>query len=240
MNERSVSPAGRPPELIPTRYAPAKRAAPRWRWYALLFAVSSPILFFLYHLISGAAASFTVVTLPGHIVLDNNTIRAEETGILSRMSVSQGDFVAKGQILAVILEPDLPAQRALLLDQMAAGSTSPVFASSGARLTIERFDAAQSHLQVMQHLQAEGAATRAETQEAQNASDTIAADIARNRDASMRLAFDNGQAMIALRRKMSLLRVQHARFERTSRHIRKNYKCSCTNWRTGDKSRTAV
>ncbi len=170
--------------------------------------MASPVLYFLYHLISGAAASFTVVTLPGHIVLDSDTIRAKGAGTMSRMSVSQGDFVARGQILAVVLEPDLSAQHALLLDQLAAGSTSPVFTSSATGLTIERFNAAQSHLRVMQHLQAEGAATRAETQEAQNASDTIAADIARDRDASMRIKFDNGQAMIALRRKANLLKVR--------------------------------
>ncbi|MGH8306497.1 MAG: biotin/lipoyl-binding protein, partial [Steroidobacteraceae bacterium] len=111
-----------PDELGGVKIAYARTRVGRHKiaWYAILLVVLLPFLL----LLSGLLGSWLTLTANGTVLLEQNEIRAAQSGRISRLSVAVGEQVAAGQTLAVLdsLELDAAAARNAVERQAAAAA----------------------------------------------------------------------------------------------------------------------
>jgi multidrug resistance efflux pump len=145
-------------------YAPAKRAASAWKWYAVVIITASPLIFFLVKII----LSYILVSAPGMVFLDKTAVVSPETGTVKKLYVKPGDSVAQGMALAVIETPDAGEKIAELtgrLEELGRRTSDPVKLEKlkeGLALS-ESVKASQSeYLGRVRYLFMKGAATSAE------------------------------------------------------------------------------
>jgi len=91
-------------------YAPAKRRLPQWRWYLILLVVSSPLLYFIYNLVS----SQVIISAPGLITLEKIPINSASTGYVSKIHISVGETISKGKVLVDLGSPALDEKERVL------------------------------------------------------------------------------------------------------------------------------
>jgi multidrug resistance efflux pump len=164
----------RPPRQDPTvvhglkvAYAPAKRKAAQWRWYAILLCVSSPLLYFLFQLL----LAWLIVGAPGFIVLDRIAVNSTSTGTVLRLTAGVGERLTAGQTVAQLFNPEMDSQLAQYraeLDTLAPTeskwdlSARRRLMQQKVRLAGENLEAGHTYLQNVIFLFDQGAATAAE------------------------------------------------------------------------------
>ncbi|MGH8462188.1 MAG: HlyD family secretion protein [Stenotrophobium sp.] len=153
---------------ITVPYAPAKRHLARWRWYAILLVVSSPLLYFAGRLL----LSSVLVEAPAVVSQDQITVRASGQGYVDEVFVKPMEEVAAGAPLVRLSNPDLDRH----LDQLRAELQALAGVKTGGHETSistvnleDQLDIAKQqreqrsqHLGMVQQLYTQGAATDAE------------------------------------------------------------------------------
>ncbi len=148
-------------------YAPAKRAAARWRWYIVVLLVSTPLLY----LMAKIFYTTMVVTASGFITLEKVPVNSQIAGSVCDVSVRVGEEVSLGQILASLENPELKLREQLLRAEAASrGVAAPVPSGVAVLQEMERsltlaqkvLDYRASYLQRVRFLFGQGAATIAE------------------------------------------------------------------------------
>ncbi len=151
-------------------YAPAKRGVARFRWYFILFVVTSPLLYLLLKMVY---LTF-VITAPGYITLNKISVNASASGIVAKIEVKPGDVVKPNDTL-VILDNLLLNQREQVLQAEfeALNASQPVKRSGNETVLRDQIglakdlvDYQKKRVQHYQYLFEQGAATRAELDEA--------------------------------------------------------------------------
>jgi multidrug resistance efflux pump len=99
---------------VQVSYAPAKRKVAQWRWYLILFVVSSPLLYFFGKLL----VSFLIVTAPGYLSLEKVSVNSAATGYVERVNVRVGDTVAEGDVLVELGSPALDEREYMLRSEL--------------------------------------------------------------------------------------------------------------------------
>lgn len=157
-------------------YAPGKRMAFKLRWYLILLAVTSPLLF----LVGREMLGLWLTEAPAQLHLPSSELRAREAGQVEKVLVRAGDKVQAGQLLMRMDNPEWRARLALLADP---SNGAPAVA--GRRTLGERereplvrlLSSAESRLQQLRGLLAAGAATRGEVLQAQDERDRRQRDL---------------------------------------------------------------
>ena len=152
-------------------YAAAKRRAPKWRWYLILFIVSSPLLYFLFKVVF----SQVVVTAPGLVTLEKITINSASTGYVDRINVQVGDTVNQGDVVVQLGSPTLDErERVLQAELNHIGSSLPPSGLRTESLLRNRVELAKRNviyqkekLEKVRFLFDQGAATIAELNQAE-------------------------------------------------------------------------
>lgn len=155
-------------------YAPAKRTFARWRWYLVLTLAASPLLLFLAKSLFDAA----VVEAPAVVSLSQVAVNAPVPGIVSRLSLHPGDKVKAGDPVATLTDPRHEERKSVAENEL--GSIRKAAApqdDSAVRLAqrVERRLAAQ--VATLRRLMAQGAATRAEVDDAEARHDAALRDL---------------------------------------------------------------
>ena len=162
-------------------YAAAKRLAPKWRWRFILALVFSPVLYLAY---SVGKELFTL-SADGTVSLPQYTVRAPAGGRTTRVAVTVGAKVSKGDILVELDDPGLDAEIA----ERARPASHSVRTASGPptalreelELNTRILSSAEQRLADVRDLLSHGAATAAEVREAQISADEAAAAVLRVR-----------------------------------------------------------
>jgi len=173
-----------PKEQQPTReqglkvlYAPGKRLAFKLRWYLILLAVTSPLLW----LVGRALLSVWLIEAPAQLLLPASELRAREPGQVRQVLVRPGERVAAGQPLLELDNPEWRARLALLAEPVqpvAAATAQQSALLQRERDTLLRLqDSAAQRLTQLQALRAAGAATRGEEQAARDELDRRRLDL---------------------------------------------------------------
>jgi multidrug resistance efflux pump len=97
-------------------YAPAKRQAAKWRWYLILFIVSSPLLYFLFKLILFQV----IVTAQGFISLEKVAVNSTSTGTIQKLYATVGQELTSGSMIARLYNADLSSQKIMLEAELSA------------------------------------------------------------------------------------------------------------------------
>ena len=97
-------------------YAPAKRQAAKWRWYLILFIVSSPLLYFLLKLVLFQV----IVTAQGFISLEKVAVNSTSAGTIQKLYVTVGRELKSGSKIAQLYNADLSSQKILLESERSA------------------------------------------------------------------------------------------------------------------------
>lgn len=144
---------------LQVRYAPAKRQAFRLRWYLIMLLVAAPLIFFAFRMIHG----LLIVEVPAQLLFSTSELRSREAAQVTRVLVSEGDPVEKGQ---VVLEMDNPEWR-MRLEQLSALSvelSETAHVADRGLLDVLRTQLARAErqLSLTQRLVGQGAATRGE------------------------------------------------------------------------------
>ncbi len=140
-------------------YAPGKRLAFRMRWYLILLAVVSPLLW----LVGRWALTLWLIEAPAQLHLPGSELRARDGAQVQQVLVQPGQRVNAGELLVRLDNPEWRARRFLL---EAAGATPT--GQDAAALERERallqnlLDRAQARVDQTQRLFDAGAATRGE------------------------------------------------------------------------------
>jgi len=156
---------------IKVPYAPAKRRVAQWRWYLILLVVSSPLLYFLFHLVF----SQVIVSAQGLVTLEKIPINSSGAGYVSRISVHLGDTVSRNQVLVALGSPDLDEREHVLRAELSQlGIPSAPGPSSLGPLLQDRVALARKNiafrkekLRKIRLLVSQGAATIAELNQAE-------------------------------------------------------------------------
>jgi multidrug resistance efflux pump len=174
MRVRFRSPQRPPDELggLKIPYVGVKRRAHKIGWYLILLAVLSPIVY----LLTGVVGSSLSLTANGTVFLEQQEVRAAESGTVSQLAVDAGDRVDVGQALVVLdnFELDTAAARnAIERQSMAAAHRSAAGIRETAleelRLRERTVQYRQDRRAVIGALFREGAATVAELNAAESA-----------------------------------------------------------------------
>lgn len=88
---------------IKVRYGPARRAAFRLRWYLILLLVASPVIYFLYSLISDQVST----EVPAMIWYPQHQLLARVPGFVESMEVEPWERVSRGDVVVVQRNPEL-------------------------------------------------------------------------------------------------------------------------------------
>ena len=154
-------------------YAPGRRGVFQWRWYLILAAVASPFAYLIFTMLY----PLVVVTAPGFISLEKQTITASSTGVVDRISVRVGDRVEEGQLLLQLADPKLEQRIQAVRSSLANFDTASLPSGTGTgrllphelELYREQLNHAeraatrhQQRLAVVRQLFSQGAATVAE------------------------------------------------------------------------------
>ncbi|NWL76351.1 HlyD family secretion protein [Pseudomonas taiwanensis] len=157
-------------------YAPGKRLAFKLRWYLILLAVTSPLLF----LVGREFLGLWLIEAPVQLHLPSTELRAREAGQVERVLARPGDRVEAGQLLVKMDNPEWRGRLALLGDS-AAQARQPAGnrpLPEQERQALERLLAsAEGRLGRLRGLLAAGAATRGEVQQAQDERDRRQRDL---------------------------------------------------------------
>jgi multidrug resistance efflux pump len=97
------------------RYAPAKRAAFKWRWYFLLLLVISPILYFLWQVVDEQV----LVQAEGILTTEPVVLTASQDAFIETVLTDPGDPVKSGQILIDLKSPEIEREVELLGEKLA-------------------------------------------------------------------------------------------------------------------------
>ena len=97
-------------------YAPAKRQAAKWRWYLILFIVSSPLLYFLFKLI----LSQVIVTAQGFVSLEKVAVNSTSAGTIQKMYAGVGEELPSGSVIAQLYSAGLSSQKIMLESELSA------------------------------------------------------------------------------------------------------------------------
>lgn len=152
-------------------YAPAKRSAPKWRWYLILLVVSSPLLYFLFKLV----VAQVVVSAQGVITLEKIAVNSSGTGYVDDILVKAGDTVDQGYVLVKLGSPTLDRKERVLRTEFDnIGSSLPPSGLHTENLLRNRIELAKidveyhkDKLDKVQFLFDQGAATIAELNQAE-------------------------------------------------------------------------
>ena len=142
-------------------YAPGKRLAFRLRWYLILLAVVSPLLW----LLGRWALTLLLIEAPAQLHLPASELRARDGAQVRQVLVQPGQRVAAGELLIRLDNPEWRARR-LLLETVASEDSSNEYET--AVLERERtllqtlLNRAQTRVSQAQRLFEAGAATRGE------------------------------------------------------------------------------
>jgi multidrug resistance efflux pump len=127
MNIRFTNREKQPPDVsqgMKVPYAPGRRVVSQWRWWLILTLVGSPFFYLLYTMLLPAL----VVTGPGFITLEKETLAAVTESAVEHVAVQIGDRVRRGQVLAELTAPKLDEQievvRTMLEPVPAAGAAT--------------------------------------------------------------------------------------------------------------------
>ena len=158
-------------------YAPAKRAIPKWKWRLLVLLLSTPLLFLIWRV----ASAVFFVTAPGVISLEKVSVNAPLPATVARIEVQLGASVVSGDILLRLDDPALEQRKILLSAEMEglregvpAAQTpqapAPVASVSKDRLRLaqQNTEYQRAYRETVRSLFKQGAATRAELNEAED------------------------------------------------------------------------
>ncbi len=151
-------------------YAPGKRLAFRVRWYLILLAVVSPLLF----LCGRWLLTLLLIEAPAQIVLPVIEIRAQSQGQVKRVAVQVGELVEAGQVVIELDNPEWRERLRLLGSAPVVVADKPraSLAEDGERSVISaQLERAEDRLRQITSLFEQGAATRGELQAAFEARD---------------------------------------------------------------------
>ncbi|HKS12591.1 MAG TPA: HlyD family efflux transporter periplasmic adaptor subunit [Pseudomonas sp.] len=150
-------------------YAPGKRLAFRLRWYLILFLILLPALW----LAARYGLDMVRVEAPALVRLPTLEVRAMQPGQVSALHVQVGDHVQPGAPLVDLDNPQLRLRLALLQGNLAPAGPAPVAVVERNRQVLQQLvQRAGQRVRDVGKLVAQGAATRGELLEAQNALDS--------------------------------------------------------------------
>jgi multidrug resistance efflux pump len=153
-------------------YAPAKRKTARFRWYLILLIVSSPLLYFLGKMLY----LLFIVNAPGYVSLEKVPVNASVAGVVAKVAVKPGEMVQQGDPLIILNDLRLDQRERVLQAELQTLniSSSPASFSSESVLrdridiTKKMVDYQQQRLEQFRYLFQQGAATRAELDDAKS------------------------------------------------------------------------
>ncbi|MEZ5500470.1 MAG: HlyD family efflux transporter periplasmic adaptor subunit [Steroidobacteraceae bacterium] len=155
---------------LKVNYGAARRNLARWRWWAILAVVLSPVVY----LVVGVIGTTLTRQAPGTVVLEQYEARAPLAGQVSELNANVGDAVIAGQVLARVAAPGAAAV-SLRVD---TGSDAPSVEGKARELLeqelalrVRMLDYQRDRRRRIDDLLAAGAATAAERNEAQYAVD---------------------------------------------------------------------
>ncbi|MDH4607811.1 HlyD family efflux transporter periplasmic adaptor subunit [Pseudomonas sp. BN102] len=156
-------------------YAPGKRLAFKLRWYLILLAVTSPLLF----LVGREFFGLWLIEAPAQLHLPSSELRAREAGQVERVLGRPGDRVEVGQLLLRMDNPEWRARLALLAEPstLPSSAVQPGMRERERHAVQRLLDSAESRLGSLRGLLAAGAATRGEVQQAQDERDRRQRDL---------------------------------------------------------------
>ncbi|MCX7828752.1 MAG: HlyD family efflux transporter periplasmic adaptor subunit [Thermanaerothrix sp.] len=169
---------------VRVEYGPPKRAFLRWRWYALLLLVSSPLILLLWRV----AAFYIFSTAPGVLVMERRIISSPLGGVVSRMPHRPGGRVSAGEVLFTVVDPSAPLRAKSLKEELKAlegarllPAIRPKSSKEGlARANELNLSRQMDYLRSVEALFRQGAATRAELEEARGRVDAARAALAQS------------------------------------------------------------
>lgn len=148
-------------------YAPGKRLAFQLRWYLILLAVTSPLLW----LFGRALLGFWLIEAPAQLQLPASELRAREAGQVQQLLVRPGSAVQAGQLLVQLDNPEWRARLALLVEPPALANDSSARQAlrvSERQALLRLLASAEQRQTQLSELLAAGAATRGELQAARD------------------------------------------------------------------------
>lgn len=158
---------------LPVQYGPAKRSVPKWRWYALVLVISTPLIFLLWRV----GAAMFLVNAPGVISLEKVSINSPFPAVVEKIYASPGVRTAQGELL-LRLEDPVVTQRIYVLKAELGALKSEAPVSSGStmsgaglatvRIAEENVGYQKGYRDSIQSLFKQGAATRAEVDAAED------------------------------------------------------------------------
>lgn len=145
-------------------YDVRKRFVAKWRWYLVLLLVLSPLLYFA---ISFVCTSLFVIA-PGITRYKTYSLVAPVSGYVRLEPLKEGNIVAKGQLLGTIQNEEV-MKRITLLESLAVEEEKYGRKSSAIAITAAKRAVAHQadYLARIKGLMEQGAATRAEYNEAE-------------------------------------------------------------------------
>lgn len=160
---------------LSVRYAASKRNVPRWRWYLLLAMVLIPPGY----LLTRFMVAYWWETAPAIVMTEQVVVRAREAGKVTHIA-STGTSVRAGQTVIAVESTtgatQVPPAKATPAESMGhpprasmdAFTTRQASLDEGLRLAQSQLVLQQAQLRTLQALQAQGAATRQEVDNAQS------------------------------------------------------------------------
>lgn len=140
-------------------YAPGKRMAFRLRWYLILLAVVSPLLW----LVARSALALWLIEAPAQLHLPSAELRARDGAQVDQVLVQPGQRVKAGEVLVRLGNPEWRARRFMLTAPAVAPDAAEREALERERALLEsQLSRAQARVDQMQGLFDLGAATRGE------------------------------------------------------------------------------
>lgn len=153
-------------------YAPGKRLAFKLRWYLILFLILLPALW----LAGRYGLALMRVEAPALVRLPTLEVRAMQPGEIRALHVQAGDHVTAGMPLADLDNPEWRLRLSLL--QAGTAPAVPASVSERNRAALQSLvDRAARQVGEVGQLLRQGAATRGELVEAQNALDNRKAEL---------------------------------------------------------------
>ena len=152
-------------------YAASKRAFPRMRWILILLAVAAPFLIFL----GKVMLDWMFVTSPGTVWMEKKTINSIEAGTIEKVLAHKGDAVRPDTVLFQIKRKisDQRAEQIALLEAEQDAGRKGINGESrkgpaGAEMLRQSIAYQEQMREDTRRLFAQGAATRAELDAAEN------------------------------------------------------------------------
>lgn len=161
-------------------YAPAKRNAPKWRWYLILALVLSPAVW----LIGTTAVGMLTWSANGSVMLEPYEVRAPQSARIEEIWVRVGAEIAAGDVIMKLQDAELEAAIADTRAQLARKTGAIPRADQTllrAELSVQQqaLRRQQERMNAIDELVRDGAATKAELREAQIAVDQTTAAVLR-------------------------------------------------------------